>query len=140
MLLKSNATAELISRLFSNLNDFESGKLRVGKIILAADPDIDGLHINNLFHAFLWNVVPQAYEEGRVLVADVPLYKATLKQTVVYGYSVEDVDEQLRAKTRNIKARTISRFKGLGEMNPKEIYSFILNPDTRKLLRYTASG
>lgn len=132
-LLKSNATAELISRLFSNLNDFESGKLRVGKIILAADPDIDGLHINNLFHAFLWNVVPQAYEEGRVLVADVPLYKATLKQTVVYGYSVEDVDEQLRAKTRNIKARTISRFKGLGEMNPKEIYSFILNPDTRKL-------
>lgn len=132
-LLKSAATSELISRLFNNLADYENGKLRVGKIILAADPDTDGLHINNLFHAFLWTVIPQAYEQGRVYVADVPLFKVAAKGSVVYAQSLQEAEALLRKQHKRLPPTTVSRFKGLGEMNPKELHRFILNPETRQL-------
>lgn len=116
-------------------SDFDINKVRYGKIIMMADADVDGAHIRTLLLTFFFRYMRPLIEAGRVYAAQPPLYKITkkgLKQDV-YCYS----DEELSAKLDEIgkEGTTIQRYKGLGEMNPDQLWETTMNPENRTLVK-----
>ena len=108
---------------------------RYGKIIFLADADVDGLHITVLLCAFFGRYMHKMMEAGKVYIANPPLFKIETGEMGEkhYFFSDEERDDFLvNLKTENF---TVSRFKGLGEMYPKELFSTTMNPETRHLLR-----
>ena len=116
---------------------YDKDDLRYGKIIIAADADVDGSHIRNLFYTFIWNFCPQLIEEGYVYSLVAPLYKITMgKDTYIYLKDDEALAE-FQAKNRGKKYQ-VNRFKGLGEMSEDET-EVLVDPDQRTLCRVTVS-
>ena len=116
---------------------YDANSLRYGKIIIAADADVDGAHIRNLFYTFIWNFCPQLIEDGYVYSLVAPLYKVTLgKDTYVY---LKDDAELAEFQTKNKgKKYQVNRFKGLGEMSEDET-SILVDPEVRTLSQVTVS-
>jgi DNA gyrase/topoisomerase IV subunit B len=116
---------------------YDKDDLRYGKIIIAADADVDGAHIRNLFYTFIWNFCPQLIEEGYVYALMAPLYKITMgKDTYIY---LKD-DDALAEFTKNNQGKkyTVSRFKGLGEMNDEET-ELLVDKEQRTLCQVTVN-
>ena len=114
---------------------YNKDELRYGKIIIAADSDVDGSHIRNLFYTFIWSFCPQLILDGYVYALEAPLYKATIgKDTYVYLKNDAARDEFL-AQNRGKKVQ-ISRFKGLGEMSAEET-EILVDPAIRTLSQIT---
>ena len=114
---------------------YDKDSLRYGKIIIAADADVDGSHIRNLFYTFIWNFCPQLIQEGYVYSLVAPLYKITMgKDTYLY---LKD-DEALAdfAQKNKGKKYIVSRFKGLGEMSEDET-EVLVDPEQRTLCQVT---
>lgn len=113
--------------------EYDSQKLRYGKVILLADADVDGAHITTLIATFFHTMMPQIIEEGRLFVACPPLYRARKGSKHVW---IRD-DAELSAFQRKHGAEKweIQRFKGLGEMNPEELWETTMNPRTRVLVQ-----
>ena len=119
--------------------EFDTSKLRYSKIIIMTDADIDGAHIRTLMLTFLWRFMRPAISEGHVYIAQPPLYQLSKGRISKYAYSDEERDEiieQLRGDNPNTKIG-VQRYKGLGEMNPEQLWETTMNPETRTMLKVT---
>ena len=119
--------------------EFDIEKLRYHKVVIMADADVDGAHIRTLLLTFFFRYMRPMIENGYVYSAVPPLYKLTRGKTVKVAYSDEERDQlsaQMRADNPNAKV-DISRFKGLGEMDPHELWETTMDPEKRSLRRIT---
>ena len=119
--------------------EFDIEKLRYHKVIIMSDADVDGAHIRTLLLTFFFRYMRPMIENGYVYSAVPPLYKLTRGKTVKVAYSDEERDQvsaQLRENNPNAKV-DISRFKGLGEMDPHELWETTMDPEKRTLRRIT---
>ena len=119
--------------------DFDVSKIRYGKVIIMADADVDGAHIRTLLLTFFFRFMRPLIEHGYVYSAVPPLYKLTRGKTVRVAYSDEERDRisaELRGENESAKIE-IQRYKGLGEMNPEELWNTTMDPEKRTLRRIT---
>jgi len=118
---------------------FDASKLRYSKIIIMCDADIDGAHIRTLMLTFLWRFMRPAIEEGHVYIAQPPLYQLSKGRVSRYVFSDEERDKvilELQGDNPNAKIG-VQRYKGLGEMNPDQLWETTMNPETRTMLKVT---
>lgn len=113
--------------------DFDLEKLRYGKIIIMTDADVDGAHIRTLLLTFFYRYMRKLIENGNVYIAQPPLYKVSKGKSEYYAYSDEELEKLLNEIGRG--NYTIQRYKGLGEMNPEQLWETTMNPENRILLK-----
>ncbi len=116
--------------------DFDISKLRYHKIIIMTDADVDGAHISTLLLTFFYRFMPDLIKEGHVYLAQPPLYKIEKNKKIWYAYSDEELQDILNEIGRDQNNR-IQRYKGLGEMNPEQLWETTMDPEKRILLRVT---
>ncbi len=134
-ILSSNEIKALISALGTGIGDnFDVEGLRYGRVIIMTDADVDGSHIRTLLLTFFFRYMPRLIEDGHLYIAQPPLYRIAHKNQVKYAYTDKDKDKIL--KEIGDKA-TMQRYKGLGEMNPIQLWETTMNPENRTLLLVT---
>ena len=115
-------------------DDFDISKLRYDKIIIMTDADVDGAHIATLMLTFIYRFMPELIKQGHVYLAKPPLYKLEKNRQVWYAYSDEELDKILNEVGRDTNNK-IQRYKGLGEMDPEQLWETTMDPERRILLR-----
>lgn len=113
--------------------DFNVEKLRYHKIVIMTDADVDGAHIRTLILTFLFRYMRQLLEQGYIYIAQPPLYKVKKGKVITYHYSDRELKEKLKEIGKN--NITIQRYKGLGEMNPDQLWETTMDPEVRTLLQ-----
>ncbi len=125
----------VITALGAGIGDeFDVSKIRYGKVVIMADADVDGAHIRTLMLTFFFRFMRPLIEEGHVYIAQPPLYKISRGKVEKYAYSDAELQEVL-AEMGDGKAPAVQRYKGLGEMNPEQLWETTMNPETRIMLR-----
>jgi DNA gyrase subunit B len=118
---------------------FNPEKLRYKRLIIMTDADVDGAHIRTLMLTFLWRFMRRAITDGHVYIAQPPLYQVSKGRISRYAFSDDERDgiiEALKGDNPNAKIG-VQRYKGLGEMNPEQLWETTMNPETRTMLQVT---
>jgi DNA gyrase subunit B len=137
-ILKSQEIKNLIIALGTGFGkDFNLENLRYSKIIIACDADSDGNHIRTLLLTLFYRYFRPLIEQGFVYIAQPPLYKIVQGKEIYYAYNDEEKNEILKKLSKNKKEIEVQRYKGLGEMNPEELWETTLNPEKRILKKVT---
>ncbi len=126
----------IISALGTGIGDnFDIKNLRYGKVIIMTDADVDGSHIRTLLLTFFFRYMPRIIEEGHLYIAQPPLYRIAHKGQAQYTYTEAEKDEYLKSLGASAEKATLQRYKGLGEMNPQQLWDTTMNPESRTLLQ-----
>jgi len=134
-ILGNNEVRSLISALGTGIGDnFDLAGLRYGRIIIMTDADVDGSHIRTLLLTFFFRYMPTLIDEGHLYIAQPPLYRLAYKNQVHYAYNDADKDKLLKSLGVNPDKVSLNRYKGLGEMNPEQLWETTMNPEKRTLL------
>ena len=162
-ILENNEIRAIISAVGAGLGaEFDHSQSRYGKIILMTDADVDGSHIRTLLLTFLYRHMKELITSGKVYIAQPPLYKVKKGKEEFYAYDEKERDQILKrlkidgkekkkaeekeeeepiegesTEEKEIKGVVISRYKGLGEMNPEQLWTTTMNPETRTILQVT---
>jgi len=147
-ILENNEIKSMIAAIGAGIGlEFDAEKARYGKIIIMTDADVDGSHIRTLILTFLYRYMQELVKTGRIYIAQPPLYKIKKGKEEIYAYNDDERDKILiRFKGNSTdknedtesnlpKGVTISRYKGLGEMNPDQLWETTMNPETRTVLQ-----
>ena len=118
-------------------SEFDLSKLRYGKVIIMADADVDGSHIRTLLLTFFFRFMRPLIEEGHVYIAQPPLFKVAKGKKVYYAFSDEERDRCIAELTENGGKAEVQRYKGLGEMDPEQLWETTMDPATRTMIRVT---
>jgi DNA gyrase subunit B len=156
-ILENNEIKAIVAAMGGGIGpDFSAEKLRYGKLILMTDADVDGSHIRTLLLTLIYRYMTEMITAGKVFIAQPPLYRLKKGKEEYYAYDEGERDDILKrlkvgpviesteeeeltdeGTPQKIKGITISRYKGLGEMNPEQLWSTTMNPETRTLLQVT---
>jgi len=112
---------------------FDYSKLRYSRVIIMTDADVDGAHIRTLILTFFFRYFRSLVEHGHIYIAQPPLYKLSKGKTVWYVHSDGEKDRIMQEE--GINSENIQRYKGLGEMNPDQLWETTMDPERRKMLR-----
>ena len=127
----------MITAIGTNIGDeFDIEAARYHKVIIMTDADVDGAHIRCLILTFFFRFMPQMIENGYIYIAQPPLYKISVGKKHSYAYSDAQLQEEL-GKLNEGQKYTIQRYKGLGEMNPQQLWETTMEPSTRTLMQVT---
>ena len=139
--LESSEIRAMVTAFGTSIGDtFDISKLRYGKIILMTDADVDGAHIRTLILTFLYRYMRELINEGNIYIACPPLYKVSSGKQIIYAYNDLELKNVLTQMNQDNKKYTIQRYKGLGEMNPEQLWETTMNPDGRLLLKVSVDN
>jgi len=134
-ILGNNEVRALISALGTGIGDnFDVSGLRYGRVVIMTDADVDGSHIRTLLLTFFFRYMQELIEDGHLYIAQPPLYRIAYKNQVHYCYTDADKDKKMKELGAGAEKATLQRYKGLGEMNPIQLWETTMNPANRTLL------
>ncbi|HEX9934257.1 MAG TPA: DNA topoisomerase (ATP-hydrolyzing) subunit B [bacterium] len=136
-ILSNEEIRTMVSALGTGIGgeEFEKEKLRYGKVIIMTDADVDGSHIRTLLLTFFFRYMRELIEHGNIYIAQPPLFRIKKGDKEFYAYNEEDRDDILGQVGK--EGITLQRYKGLGEMNPDQLWKTTMDPETRTILQVT---
>jgi DNA gyrase subunit B len=134
-ILNNNEIKTIVTAVGTGIgdDDFDLARLRYGRIIIMTDADVDGAHIRTLLLTFFYRYMPSLISMGHIFIAQPPLFGVRHGKTHRYAYSEKELDAVLKAMGE--EKPVIQRYKGLGEMNPEQLWATTMNPESRTLLK-----
>jgi DNA gyrase subunit B len=134
--LSNDKLMPIISTLGTSAgSSFDLDRLRYHKVIIMADADVDGSHIRTLLLTFFFRYMQELVEKGHVYIAMPPLYKIAVGKEIFYVYTDAERDKILKKYSKDSKTIGVQRYKGLGEMNPDQLWKTTMDPETRTILQ-----